>query len=120
MVVRRGCGRVSGWVLPGCLIATVCPPIHTSSFDFRPLTIAGSPATDDAPVVYCPRRTVLDKLLVDAAAEAGADVLEGFHLDELLMEDGRVVGIKGHGEYGSRRSARAPLGGRRGGRKSPL
>jgi 2-polyprenyl-6-methoxyphenol hydroxylase-like FAD-dependent oxidoreductase len=95
------------WGLLDRLTATGCPPIHTYSFDFGPVTIAGSPGTDDAPVTYCPRRTVLDKLLVDAAAEAGADVLERFHLDELLMEDGRVVGIKGHGEDGSRRSERA-------------
>ncbi|MEQ1573944.1 MAG: hypothetical protein ABL993_06825 [Vicinamibacterales bacterium] len=37
-----------------------------------------SPGTREAPVAYCPRRTVLDKLLVDAAAEAGAEVREGF------------------------------------------
>ena len=37
---------------------------------------------------YCPRRTVLDKLLVDAAADAGAEVREGFTVDELLVEDG--------------------------------
>jgi hypothetical protein len=32
--------------------------------------ITGAPGTKDAPVAYCPRRAVLDKLLVDAAAEA--------------------------------------------------
>ena len=36
-------------------------------------TLVGAPGTDEAPVGYCPRRTVLDKLLVDAASEAGAD-----------------------------------------------
>ena len=38
----------------------------------------GSPGTDEAPLAYAPRRTVLDKLLVDAASEAGAEVREGF------------------------------------------
>ena len=53
-----------------------------------------------APVAYCPRRTVLDKLLVDAAAESGAEVREGFTVEEVLIEDGRVVGIKGRSKHG--------------------
>ncbi len=37
---------------------------------------------------------MLDALLVDAAAEAGAEVRQGFGVDELLVEDGRVTGIR--------------------------
>lgn len=44
---------------------------------------------------YGPRRTVLDKLLVDAAAEAGAEIREGFSVEEILFEDGRVSGVRG-------------------------
>jgi 2-polyprenyl-6-methoxyphenol hydroxylase-like FAD-dependent oxidoreductase len=83
------------WGLIDRLSATGCPPIHTYTFDFGPVTISGAPGTKDAPVAYCPRRTVLDKLLVDAAAEAGAEIREGFTVEEVLIEDGRVVGIKG-------------------------
>ena len=72
-----------------------CPPIDTYAFDFGPFTIEGAPGTKTAPVAYCPRRTVLDKLLLDAAAEAGAEVREDFSVDEVLVEDGRVVGIQG-------------------------
>jgi flavin-dependent dehydrogenase len=43
---------------------------------------------------------VLDKLLIDAAAEAGAEVREGFAAEELVFEDGRVTGIRGHGHGG--------------------
>ena len=95
---RRPCAK---WGLLDRLAATGCPPIHTYSFDFGPFTIAGAPGTDDAPVAYCPRRTMLDKLLVDAAAEAGAEVREGFTVEEVLIEDGRVVGISGHSKDGS-------------------
>jgi hypothetical protein len=42
---------------------------------------------------------VLDKLLVDAAA-AGAEVREDFTVEELVMENGAVVGIKGHAKGG--------------------
>jgi flavin-dependent dehydrogenase len=43
---------------------------------------------------------VLDKLLVDAAADAGAEVREEFTVDDVVIEDGRVVGIRGHGKNG--------------------
>ena len=75
--------------------------------DFGPFTISGTPGYPEAPVSYCPRRTVLDKLLVDAAAEAGAEIHEGFAVDEVLTEDGRVVGIKGHAKGGESITERA-------------
>jgi hypothetical protein len=83
------------WGLVDRLTATGCPPIHTYTFDFGPFTISGAPGTKDTPVAYCSRRTVLDKLLVDAAAEAGAEIREGFAVEEVLIEDGHVAGIKG-------------------------
>jgi flavin-dependent dehydrogenase len=43
---------------------------------------------------------VLDKLLVDAASEAGAEVRERFTVESLVAEDGRVVGIRGHSKGG--------------------
>ena len=91
----RAVAALAGWGLIDRLTATGCPPIHTYAFDFGPITISGTPGTQDTPVAYCPRRTVLDKLLVDAAAEAGAEIREGFAVEEVLIEGGRVVGIKG-------------------------
>ena len=76
-----GVAALHRWGLLDRLTATGCPPIHTYTFDFGDLTLAGSPAFDGAPVAYGPRRTVLDKLLVDAAREAGAEVSEGFSVD---------------------------------------
>jgi 2-polyprenyl-6-methoxyphenol hydroxylase-like FAD-dependent oxidoreductase len=84
------------WGLAERLAATGCPAIHTYAFDFGPFTIAGSPGTKDSPVAYCPRRTVLDKLLVDAAVLAGAQLREGYSVEEVLLDEGRVVGIRGH------------------------
>ena len=81
-------------------MATGCPPIHTYTFDFGPFTLSGAPGTDQTPVAYAPRRTVLDKLLVDAAAQAGAEVREGFTVQEVVTDDGRVTGIRGHGRQG--------------------
>jgi 2-polyprenyl-6-methoxyphenol hydroxylase-like FAD-dependent oxidoreductase len=95
-----GAKAMSDWGLLDRLTATGCPPMHTYAFDFGPFTLAGAPGTDDAPVAYCPRRTILDKLLVDAAAESGAEIREGFAVEEVLFEDGRAVGVKGRSKHG--------------------
>jgi len=100
---------LSRWCLLDRLIATGCPPIHTYAFDFGPFTIAGAPGTKDAPVAYCPRRTVLDKLLVDAAAESGAEIREGFTVEDVLFEEGRVVGIRGRSRGGAVVTERADV-----------
>jgi flavin-dependent dehydrogenase len=97
------------WGLLERLKATGCPPIHTYAYDFGPFALAGAPGTEDAPYAYCPRRTVLDKLLVDAAREAGAEVREGFTVDELIVEGGRVAGIRGRSKDGERVEARAEV-----------
>jgi flavin-dependent dehydrogenase len=88
------------WGLLDRLVATGCPPIDTYTFDFGPFTLSGAPGTQDAPIAYCPRRTVLDKLLVDAAAEAGAEVREGFTAQDVVIDGGRVVGVRGHSKGG--------------------
>ena len=109
VVHPKGVAALARWGLLDRLTATGCPPIHTYTFDFGPFTISGSPGTDDSPVTYCARRTVLDKLLVDAAAAAGAEVREDFTVEELVIEDGAVVGIKGHAKGGGKVIERARL-----------
>jgi 2-polyprenyl-6-methoxyphenol hydroxylase-like FAD-dependent oxidoreductase len=104
-----GVAALGRWGLLERLVATGCPPIHAYAFDFGPFTLTGSPGLADAPVAYSPRRTVLDKLLVDAAAEAGADVRERFTVDDILLEDGRVVGIRGRTASGDTVTERAAV-----------
>ena len=90
------------WGLVDQVVASGCPPIERYSFDFGPFAIAGAPrASDGVKTGYAPRRTVLDKILVDAAAAAGAEVREGFTVDEVLIEDGTVVGIRGRDDSGA-------------------
>jgi len=96
-----GVQALKRWGLLDRLVATGCPAVHTYAFDMGPFVITGTPGPDDAPVSYGPRRTVLDKLLVDAAAEARVEVREGFAVDEILRDgDGRVTGIRGHEKGG--------------------
>jgi flavin-dependent dehydrogenase len=95
-----GVASLERWGLLDRVSVTGCPPIDTYAFDFGPFTLSGAPGTEEAPVAYAPRRTVLDKLLVEAASEAGAEVRERFTVESLVFEDGRVVGIRGHGKGG--------------------
>jgi 2-polyprenyl-6-methoxyphenol hydroxylase-like FAD-dependent oxidoreductase len=104
-----GTAALSRWGLLDRLVATGCPPIDTYAFDFGPFTISGSPGTAEFPISYCPRRIVLDKLLIDAAAEAGAEVREGFTVEEVLIEEGRFAGIKGHSKGGGTVTERAQV-----------
>jgi 2-polyprenyl-6-methoxyphenol hydroxylase-like FAD-dependent oxidoreductase len=97
------------WGLLDQLTASGCPEIHTYAFDFGPLAIAGAPGTPDCPVAYCPRRTILDSLLFNAAALSGAEVREGFTVDELMVEDERVVGVLGRSKDGHTTSERAQI-----------
>jgi flavin-dependent dehydrogenase len=100
VVHPTGAAALQRWGLLDRLAATGCPPIDTYAFDFGPFVISGAPGTAESPVSYCPRRTVLDKLLVDAASDAGAEVREGFTVDGIVIDGGRVVGVRGHSEAG--------------------
>jgi 2-polyprenyl-6-methoxyphenol hydroxylase-like FAD-dependent oxidoreductase len=105
----RAVAALARWGLLDRLRATGCPPMHTYTFDFGPVRISGSPGTPDSPVAYCPRRTVLDKLLVDAAVEAGAEVRERFTVEDILFEDDAVVGVSGRSSGGATVTERARI-----------
>lgn len=91
-----GVSALRRWGLLDEVVASGCPPVNRYSFDFGPVTVAGAPGTPDSPYAYAPRRTVLDKILLDGAAAAGAEVREGYSVEEVLLDDdGRVTGIRG-------------------------
>ncbi|WP_332665800.1 NAD(P)/FAD-dependent oxidoreductase [Aeromicrobium sp.] len=101
MIHAPGVAALDRWGLLDRVTATGCPPVERYSFDFGPFTIAGSPRPYQGHSTgYAPRRTVLDKILVDGAREAGAEVREHFNVDEVVTEDGVVVGIRGHSKDG--------------------
>ena len=110
MVHPPGLASLKRWGLLERLEATGCPPVPVYSFDFGPLTIAGSPQPiDGISHGYCPRRTVLDQLLVEAAADAGVEVREGFTVAEIVASDGDVTGIRGSSKGGDPVTERARI-----------
>ncbi len=101
LVHAPGVAALRRWGVLDEVVASGCPPIETYAFDFGPVTIQGTPRpSDGVATAYAPRRTILDKVLLDAADRAGAEVRERFGVDEVLVEDGAVVGIRGHEEGG--------------------
>jgi flavin-dependent dehydrogenase len=86
------------WGLLDRLVATGCPPIEEVQVRAGPQSIGslflGFGQTGPA---YCPRRTVLDTLLVNAAKEAGALCYDRFKVDNLIWLNDRVIGIRGTG-----------------------
>jgi 2-polyprenyl-6-methoxyphenol hydroxylase-like FAD-dependent oxidoreductase len=90
-----GAAALLRWGLLDQVTATGCPPVGRYSFDFGPVTLAGAPGSADSPYAYAPRRTLLDKILLDAAGAAGAEIREGYVVEELVFDEGRVSGIRG-------------------------
>ena len=79
-------------------------------FDPGPVVLRGRfPEFEGASAVYSPRRTLLDKLLVDAARAAGAEVRERFAFDSLVFDGDRVTGIRGRSAGGGAVSETARL-----------
>lgn len=102
LIHPTGVAALRRWGLLDRVVATGCPPLDAYSFDFGPFTVRGTPRPcDGESTAYAPRRTVLDKILVDAAVESGVEIRQRFSVEELLVEDGVVSGIRGRSDGGS-------------------
>lgn len=102
--------RLKEWGLLDAVLASNCPPIPAQQLDFGPLVLKGtSPGVDGVRFLVAPRRYVLDEILVRAAVDAGAELREDFTVDDVAVEDGVVVGVRGHGRGGARITERARI-----------
>jgi flavin-dependent dehydrogenase len=92
MIKPAGVARLRRWRLLDAVLATGCPKLAD-----RVLWLSGRPHRAPAPEPgigpIAPRRTVLDPILLTAAAQAGADVEMGVSVHGLLREGGRVTGV---------------------------
>ena len=101
-LMRAGVLQLHRWGLVDRVIDAGTPPIRRTTFTYDThqvvITIKPSFGVD---ALYAPRRTVLDPILVDAAAEAGAELRYGVTVTDVSRDDrGRVTGIVGHDEDG--------------------
>jgi 2-polyprenyl-6-methoxyphenol hydroxylase-like FAD-dependent oxidoreductase len=109
---RAGLATASRWGLLPRLEATG-PKIRRWTFDVGPFALVGNPLpADGIDFDLCPRRTVLDKALLDAAAEGGVEVRESFAVHRILGDGELVRGIEGQTAGGTlvRERARIVVG----------
>ena len=97
-----GVARLKRWGLLDKVIASNAPATRQVKFDLGPIVLRGNfPSFDGVDALYSPRRHVLDKILVDAAVEAGAELRENFTVEEVLTDGDQVTGIRGHSKDGA-------------------
>jgi 2-polyprenyl-6-methoxyphenol hydroxylase-like FAD-dependent oxidoreductase len=95
---QNGVACLERWGLLAQIAAAGAPGIRNYTLDVGPFALHGAPPPiGDVADAYSLRRSVLDKLLVDAAADAGAEVREHFPVDGLITVGDRVTGIHSRG-----------------------
>jgi menaquinone-9 beta-reductase len=94
-LMRGAVLQLDRWgVLPD-IVARGTPPIRSTTFCYAEseATVPIEPKYG-VPALYAPRRTLLDRLLVDAAFKSGVDVRYGVRVDGVKVDSrGRAIGI---------------------------
>lgn len=111
-LMRAGVLQLSRWALLDDLINAGTPHIRQTTFHYAdgqsvPVAIRPSAGVD---ALYAPRRYLLDRIVVDAAAEAGAHIRHETTVTELLRDDdGQVGGVRVQDRSGQTAELRTPL-----------
>jgi flavin-dependent dehydrogenase len=93
---RHGPRRLQRWGLLDRIVATTCPPVTSMTTDLGDFPLAGKDLLMDGVALgYGPRRSALDSVLVDAAVEAGAELRQGFTVEDFTTDGDRITGIRG-------------------------
>ncbi len=110
-LMRGGVLQLQRWGLLDRIQAAGTPPVTRVVFHYPgdAVRVSLKPAAG-VRALYAPRRTVLDRVLADAAVEAGAEMRFRTSATELLRHpSGRVIGVAGHDTHGQSFVASAPL-----------
>ena len=111
-LMRGGVVQLARWGVLDDLVAAGTPSITTTAFHYGDgatthISLRPSAGVD---ALYAPRRLLLDRVLAEAAAGAGADVLhETAVLGLVRADDGRVLGVRTAAGGGREVTVRAPL-----------
>jgi flavin-dependent dehydrogenase len=110
-LMRGGVIQLNRWGILPAIRAAGTPPIAATVFHYgsEELVIPIKPS-GGVDALYGPRRTLLDRTLVDGAREAGVDVRYGWRVTDLLRSnDGRVCGVAARSPSGATESIGAGL-----------
>jgi flavin-dependent dehydrogenase len=108
---RHGPRRLHDWGLLQRIVDTGCPRITSVNMDYGdfPLDAHGLIDPDGVAVAYAPRREAIDRVMAEAAREAGAEFRDQLTVEELVFEDGRVTGIRARTRAGMSVTERASV-----------
>jgi menaquinone-9 beta-reductase len=95
-LMRAGVVQLSRWGVLDGIKAAGTPVIRSTSFHYGDEVVEVQiKPQNDVDGLYGPRRTVIDRVLVDAARRAGAEIAFETHLIDLVRADsGRVCGVR--------------------------
>lgn len=94
----QGVGFLHEWGLLDAVIAAGTPAIPTFSVFIGGVPLPTPPLESPA---YCPRRFILDAILVDAAVAAGVEFRSRFRVESITMDGNTVTGITGRDSSGA-------------------
>ena len=98
-LMRGAVLQLHRWGVLPAIVAAGTPPVHSTTFSYpqQDVTVAIEPRFG-VNALYAPRRTLLDRTLVDAAVDSGAEVSYNVRMDGLMIDSrGRVCGITAAG-----------------------
>ena len=91
---RHGPRRLHQWGLLD-RVAAVCPRVTTQTTDLGDFPLTGRDlVTEGIAFGYAPRRALLDKILVDAAVDAGAELRDRCVVEDYVTENDRLSGAR--------------------------
>ena len=96
-LMRAGVLQLSRWGVLPAVVRAGTPPVQRTTFHYSDgdsvqVTIRPSAGVDS---LFAPRRHLLDRILVDAAAAAGAEVHHGVRVTDVERgRDGRAAGVR--------------------------
>jgi flavin-dependent dehydrogenase len=103
-LMRGAVLQLDRWGVLPVIVAADTPPVRSTTFSYtsQDVTIPIEPRFGVS-ALYAPRRALLDRALVDAAAASGVEIRHGVRVDDVIVDaDGRVRGVTAAGK-GERR-----------------
>lgn len=94
-LMRGAILQLHRWGVLPTIVAAGTPPVHSTTFSYpgQDVTVPIEPRFGVS-ALYAPRRALLDRTLVDAAADSGAEIRYGVRMDGVMIDSrGRVRGI---------------------------
>src|SRR4029453_16655211 len=93
-LMRGAVLQLHRWGVLPAIVAAGTPPVRSTTFSYtnQDVTVPIEPKYGVS-ALYAPRRALLDRILVDAAAASGAEVGYGVRIDDVIVDRGRVRGI---------------------------